>query len=210
MEQHGFNWFATIPALAHVPYHIVAASFVALLLVGLTLLARVTLGVVGIDKAIVPSSKFGFLNFFDIISEKLYAMTEQMLGKDAPQYFPLIGSLFLFILTSNLLGVIPGFSPPTDNVNTTLACGIFVFLYYNYQGFKASGFSYLKHFLGPVWYMAFLMLPIEIVSHLARPLSLALRLKGNMTGDHMVLSVFTDLVPYGLPIVFYFLGLLVC
>ncbi|NUM87851.1 MAG: F0F1 ATP synthase subunit A, partial [Bdellovibrionales bacterium] len=129
---------------------------------------------------------------------------------DAAKYLPVVGTLFLFIFVCNLFGLIPGFSPPTDNVNTTLACGLFVFLYYNYRGLREGGLHYLKHFLGPVWYMAWMILPIEIISHSVRPFTLALRLKGNMMGDHTVLAVFTDMFGYGVPVAVYFLGLLVC
>jgi F-type H+-transporting ATPase subunit a len=120
-----------------------------------------------------------------------------------------IGTLFVFIFASNLLGLIPVFQPATDNMNTTLALGLFVFLYYNYAGFKAHGAAYLKHFLGPVLWLAPLMLVIELASHLFRPLSLALRLRGNILGDHIVLGVFSGLVPYLLPVIFYGLGVFV-
>jgi F-type H+-transporting ATPase subunit a len=109
------------------------------------------------------------------------------------------------------LGLIPGFSPATDNFNTTLALGIFVFLYYNYQGIKEQGlWGHIKHFMGPVWYLAILIFPIELISHAVRPLSLGLRLQGNMKGDHLVLSIFSGLVPYLVPIPFYVIGLFVC
>jgi F-type H+-transporting ATPase subunit a len=94
-------------------------------------------------------------------------------------------------------------------MNTTLALGVFVFLYYNFAGLRAHGLSYLKHFLGPVLWLSPLLLFIELASHLFRPLSLALRLRGNIQGDHVVLSVFSGLVPYLLPVVFYGLGLFV-
>jgi F-type H+-transporting ATPase subunit a len=94
-------------------------------------------------------------------------------------------------------------------MNTTLALGLFVFLYYNYAGFKAHGFGYLKQFFGPVIWLAPLMFIIEVASHVFRPLSLALRLRGNIMGDHIVLGVFSGLVPYLLPVIFYGLGVFV-
>ena len=119
--------------------------------------------------------------------------------------------LFTVVFTNNLIGLLPGFLPPTDNFNTTLALGIFVFLYYNYQGIRAQGIvGHIKHFMGPVWYLAILIFPIELISHTVRPLSLGLRLKGNMEGDHLVLSIFSGLVPYIVPIPFYVIGLFVC
>lgn len=190
------------------PGHIAAALVVTVLLMLFSLFARMALA--RQKNYLVPGQKLTFLNFSDIVSENLYKLTYNILGHDAPIYFPVVGTLFLFIFVNNLFGLIPGFSPATDNVNTTLACGIFVFIYYNYRGFKAGGMHYLKHFLGPVWYMAWLLLPIELISHTVRPFTLALRLKGNMSGDHTVLSVFTEMAPYVVPVPVYFLGLLVC
>lgn len=101
-------------------------------------------------------------------------------------------------------------TPATDNINTTLTLGLFIFIVYNYFGFREHGIHYLKQFMGPLLLLAPLMVIIEVISHLVRPMSLGLRLQGNMMGDHTVLGIFLDLVPYGLPIVFYGLGLFVC
>src|SRR5690606_12416382 len=108
--------------------------------------------------------------------------------KEGPKYFSFIATTFLVILVSNLIGLIPGFLPPTEELSTTLALGIFSFIYYNIKGCKELGtVNYFKHFAGPLWYMAILIFPIEILSNLIRPVSLALRLRGNMYGDHLVL-----------------------
>ncbi len=205
-----FSWFHFVPVLRDYPNHIVAAGLVAVILMVFTLFARLALGSAKKESILVPTPKLSFLGFFDIVVEGLYKLTEMVLGKDAKKFVPVTGALFLFIFFSNLLGLLPGFAPPTDNVNTTLACGLFVFIYYNYKGLREGGLHYLKHFLGPVWYMAWLLLPIELISHAVRPFTLALRLKGNMLGDHTVLAMFTQLVPYGVPVAVYFLGLLVC
>src|SRR6185437_5782598 len=164
----------------------------------------------GPDGGLVPDSTWTFRNFLEITAERMYGLTESVIGHhDAPIYFPLIGTLFLFIFISNLLGLVPGIAPATENLNTTFALGVFVFLYYNYVGFKAHGLGYFKHFLGPVWWLAWLILPIELVSHLVRPVSLAFRLRGNIMGDHIVLGVFNGLVPYVVPVAFYGLGVFV-
>lgn len=205
-----FSWFHFVPVLRDYPNHIVAAGLVAVILMVSTLFARLALSSAKKESILVPPPGLSFLGFFDLIVEGLYKLTEMVLGKDARKFVPITGALFLFIFLSNLLGLLPGFAPPTDNVNTTLACGLFVFLYYNYKGLREGGLHYLKHFLGPVWYMAWLLLPIELISHAVRPFTLALRLKGNMLGDHTVLAMFTQLVPYGVPVAVYFLGLLVC
>ena len=209
---HTFTWFSLIPGLEHVPTHVVTGIFVAVLLVVCTGIARMQLNSLmrSPGGGLVPEPKLTFRNFFEIIAEKLYGLTESTLGHhDAPTYFPLIGSLFVFIFACNVIGLIPGFLPPTDNINTTLALGIFVFLYYHFAGLRANGLTYLKHFLGPVIWLGPLMLIIEIASHLFRPLSLALRLRGNIMGDHIVLSIFSDLVPFGLPVIFFGMGLFV-
>jgi F-type H+-transporting ATPase subunit a len=196
-----------------IPEQVLGSLFVALLFIATMWVARMKLARVmrAPDGGVVPDSKLSYLNFFEIVAERMYGLTESVIGHhDAAVHFPFIGSVFLFIFVQNVLGLIPGFIPPTDNLNTTLALGLFVFVYYNYYGFKTNGIGYLKHFLGPVLPLAPLMLIIELISHLARPLSLGLRLRGNMTGDHMVLGVFSELVPYLVPIIFMALGLFVC
>jgi F-type H+-transporting ATPase subunit a len=128
------------------------------------------------------------------------------MGRGGRQFLPLYATFFLFILFANLSGLIPGFSPPTADFNVALALGVTSFLLYNYYGFRAKGAGYLKHFLGPIWWLAVLMLPLELIDNLVRPFSLALRLFGNMTGDHLVLEIFTDLAKVVIPVVFYMLG----
>ena len=160
------------------------------------------------ETALVPAPTVTYRNIFEIISERLYVLCEGVMGEhDAKIYFPFIGTLFVFVFTCNIIGLIPGFSAATDNFNTTLALGAFVFLYYNITGIKVNGVvGHLKHLMGPIWWLAPLMFVIEVISHLIRPLSLALRLRWNMTGDHIVLGVFSGLVPFLLPIPFMVLG----
>ncbi len=203
-----FTLLSQIPGFGEIPNHVLMAIIVAVALVVCgsiaTMLSSKTATV------LVPEGKLTFRNFFDILAEKLYAMCESVMGEhEAEKYFPVIATLFVFIFFSNLFGLIPGFLPATDNINTTLATGFFVFLYYNFQGIRANGIGYLKHFFGPVWYLAPLMLVIEIMAHVFRPISLALRLRGNIQGDHVVLSVMSSLVPYGVPVIFLGLGLFV-
>lgn len=212
MEEKTFTWLSLIPGLNQYPNHVVTSVLVAVILIVVTLIARIQLAQVmkAPEGALVPASKMTFMNFFEIIAENLYKFSEMVLGnEEAAHFFPIIGTLFIFIFASNLVGLIPGFLPPTDNFNTTLALGVFVFLYYNFVGFKAHGFAYLKQFLGPVIWLSPLMVFIELASHLFRPFSLALRLRGNIMGDHIVLGVFSNLVPYLLPVIFYGLGVFV-
>jgi F-type H+-transporting ATPase subunit a len=162
------------------------------------------------DQGLVPDEKLTVRNFFEIVSEKLYGLAVNVMGKHgAEKYFPVVGALFLFIFVSNFIGLVPGLLPPTDNLNTTFALGAFVFIYYNFVGLKENGLAYLKHFAGPVLWLAPLMLVVEIASHVFRPISLGLRLRGNIMGDHVVLGIFNDLLPYAVPAIFYGVGLFV-
>lgn len=214
--QHGFNWLSLLPGfdehMLHEYGHVAMSVLViAILLVG-TLIARLQLNAASKreDEGMVPDAKMTFRNFFEIVAEQIYGLAEGVLGEQgAKTYFPIVATLFMVILTSNLIGAIPGFLPPTQNLNTTLAFGVFVFIYYNYLGFKEHGISYLKHFAGPVIWLAPLIFVIEMLSNFIRPVSLGLRLRGNIMGDHMVVGVFSDLVPLLVPVIFMGMGLFV-
>ncbi|NOY21926.1 MAG: F0F1 ATP synthase subunit A [Acidobacteria bacterium] len=140
------------------------------------------------------------------------------IGKRGHQFLPFVTALGIFIFISNVIGLVPGFTPATGNLNTTAACAVAVFLYYNFHGIKAHGLGYLEQFIAPRGPLALripmsiLFIPIEIISHLARPFSLAIRLFANMVGDHLVLGVFLALVPFVIviPIPLLGLGLFVC
>lgn len=210
-EGSTYLWLDQVQIPEH--YHHVAmagTTFVALAVAAVAFRISLNRVLASPGGGIVPDAKLTFRNFFEIIAEKLYGLTESVIGAhDAPTYFPIIATLFVFIFTNNLLGLIPGVVPATENFNTTLALGIFVFLYYNFEGLRAHGLKYLKHFLGPVAWLAPLLVLIEIASHLARPFSLGMRLRGNIYGDHMVLSVFNNLAPWLVPVIFYGLGVFV-
>jgi F-type H+-transporting ATPase subunit a len=103
--------------------------------------------------------------------------------------FPLIATLGLFILFSNYLGMIPGFFAPTANINTTGACALIVVVFTHLIGVKFHGVKYVKHFMGPVWWLTPLIMPIEIIGHIARVLSLSIRLFGNVFGEELVLGI---------------------
>jgi len=156
-----------------------------------------------------PSGKLDFSTFFEITVGGLYNFTKNSLGKKARGVFFLTGTFTFFILFNNILSVVPGFNPPTDQFNVTIVLGLTAFVAYNIMGIREHGFSYVKQFLGPAWYLAWLMLPIELISHCVRPLSLALRLFGNITGDHKVGGVFFSLVPLIVPLPFLGLRLFV-
>jgi F-type H+-transporting ATPase subunit a len=136
------------------------------------------------------------------------------LAKDNTQerylsFFPFLAAIFVYIVVCNLSGLIPGFPPPTETMDNNVAVGICVFLVYNLAGIKEHGGAYVKHFLGPVAFIAPLFFCIELVSHFSRPLSLGLRLTGNIYGDHTLLGVFTSISYLLFPALLMFFGLLV-
>ncbi len=128
--------------------------------------------------------------------------SQEIIGHHSEQFTPFLMTLAFFILISNLLGVIPGFESPTADKVVPIGCAVCAFVYYQTQGFKHHGIAYLKHFMGPMWWLAIIMIPIEIISHLARMLSLSVRLYANMFAGDMVTMVFFSLVPIGIPILF--------
>ncbi len=137
--------------------------------------------------ALIPQ---GVQNAMEAALEFVLGLIDDVIGPEGRRFLPLIATLGLYIFASNLLGLVPGFSAPTDNVNTTASCAIVVFFAYHWIGITKHGlWPYLKHFAGPMPALAPLMVPIEVISHLARPLSLTLRLFGNMLGGHILLSI---------------------
>lgn len=167
---------------------------------------------VSADKSPLPSEKVSFRNFVELLGiDFLLDMLTNILGsrEKAKHYFPLLAGSFFFILFCNLLGIVPGFLPPTGSLNTTLAFGIVIFIMYNFYGFRAHGAGYVRQFMGPVAFLAPLMLIIELVSHIVRPVSLSLRLFMNITGDHMVMGVFMNLTHFVVPVLFIALGIFV-
>ena len=163
------------------------------------------------DQGLVPPRKMNLRNFFEYTAESVYGMVEGAMGeKNAARFFPLIGALWMFILFGNLIGLIPGFISPNDTLKTNVGLALFVFVLTHVYGVKEHGLAYFKHFLGPTPALAPLMLPIELISHIARPMSLSMRLMGNMLADHKVVFSFFALVPFIVPLPFLLLGVLVC
>ncbi|MDZ4163774.1 MAG: F0F1 ATP synthase subunit A [Smithellaceae bacterium] len=148
-------------------------------------------------------------NVAEVMVDGLNNFIVDTMGHHGKRVFPLIATLAFFILTSNLMGLFPGFTSPTANLNTTISLALVVFFTTHIIGIRVHGFKYIKQFLGPVWWLTPLMLPIEIISHLARPLSLSVRLFGNMEGGHIVLGVLFFLVPFLVPLPIMFLKLII-
>ncbi len=147
----------------------------------------------------------GLQNFFEVIIGGLENFTVDNMGEKGRKIFHILCGIFLFILVQNFLGLVPGCDAPTANVNTNAAMALFVFAYYNYMGIRYWGPKYIKHFMGPMLALAPLMLPLELISHLARPLSLTLRLFGNIFGEEKVLLLFFVLAPIVATLPIYFL-----
>ena len=205
--EHPFTWNHAlgIPEKWH---HVATSAFVMGVILLLAWLARSALAATT-DHGLAPDAKLTPRNFMEVIADAVNGLAESVIGHHSETYVPLMCSFFLFILLCNFVGMIPGFAPPTSNFNITLALGTVSFLAFNYWGFKQQGVGYLKHFVGPIWWLAVLMIPLEIVGALVRPFSLGLRLFGNLFGDHLVLEIFTDLTRVAVPVVFYLLGTLV-
>jgi F-type H+-transporting ATPase subunit a len=148
-------------------------------------------------------------NFMELFIGAIEKMITDNMGEKGKPFFPLIATLAFFILTSNLIGLVPGFYPPTANLNTTVACAIIVFITTHIVGIRQHGFTYIKHFLGPVWWLAPFMFFVEIIGHLSRPLSLSFRLFGNMNGHELILIIFFTLAPFLVPLPMMLLGVLI-
>ena len=144
----------------------------------------------------------GLQHMFEGINGFVEGQSRDVIGQHSEGFTPFLVTLGLFILIANLFGVVPGLESPTASPVVPLGCAICAFIYYQFQGFKTSGIGYLKHFLGPMWWLSPLMLPLEIISHLARLMSLSIRLYANMFAGDMVTLVFFSLIPLAVPVLF--------
>jgi F-type H+-transporting ATPase subunit a len=144
----------------------------------------------------------GLQHMFEGVEGFIEGQSNEIIGHHSEGYTAFLATLCFFILICNLIGVIPGFESPTAVPVVPLGCALCAFAYYQFQGFRHAGIGYLKHFAGPMPALALLMIPIELISHLARVLSLTIRLFANMFAGDMVTLVFFSLVPIGVPILF--------
>ncbi len=144
----------------------------------------------------------GLQHAFEGINGFVEGQSREIIGHHSEQFTPFLVTLGLFLLLANLFGVVPGLESPTATPVVPLGCAICAFVYYQVQGFRQGGVGYLKHFLGPMWWLSPLMLPLEIISHLARLMSLTIRLYANMFAGDMVTLVFFSLIPVGIPVIF--------
>lgn len=199
-------------------YQAVVLAVILLLLGGLAVRKRVA----ETDGGVIPDEGMSIRNILEIIVEALVDQARSVMGEEYRRYFPLVGSIFLFIVVSNLLGLVPGFGGATSDVNTACAWAIISFVAYNYVGIKTHGWKYVYQFMGPslmekeiggrhyhIRVLAPVFLPLEIVLHGARILTLTVRLVANMFADHTVILIWLGMVPLVIPAIFMGLGLVV-
>jgi F-type H+-transporting ATPase subunit a len=164
----------------------------------------VFLGIASRRRSLVPR---GIQAVFELLLESLEGLLVDIIGPQGKKYLPMIGTIGLFILCANLMGLIPGLMSPTSKLNVTIGCALTVFVYYHYQGVKDQGIlKYLKHFSGPTPLLAPLMVPIELISHFSRPLSLSIRLFSNIFAEDVLIVVIASILPYFLPLPFMVLS----
>jgi len=176
-----------IPGQHAVPDHIVMILLVAF---GLIIFSWWLRGKLSVEN---PS---GIQHLIEVSFQSIRNLMGEVIGRESNRFIPIIGTLAIYILVGNLLGLIPGFLSPTSNFNVTAACAICVFVYYNYQGFRKHRFvGYMKHFAGPVLWMAPVLFVIEVISHLARPMSLSIRLFGNIFAEELIIKSLNNIFP---------------
>jgi len=158
------------------------------------------------EAAIEPEDGVTLRNIAEMFVESISGLAEGVIGHGSERYVSLLASFFVFILVANLLGLVPGFTPPTSDFNITLALGVITFVAYHVAGAREHGGKYIKQFLGSVIFLYPLMFVVEIFSHVFRPVSLGVRLFANMTADHEVVRIFTELTYLVVPVIFYVLG----
>jgi len=176
-----------------VPDYLVMVITVALLLI-------VLLGLASRGLSLIPSKRQSFL---ELIVQGFEGQLVEIIGEEGRKFLPMIATVGLFVFSANMIGLVPGFMSPTSKLNVTAGCALTVFFYYHWQGMKAQGvFKYLKHFAGPIPALAPLLLPIELISHFSRPVSLSLRLFGNIFAEELLIVIIASIVPFVLPLPF--------
>jgi len=184
---------------AHHYPHLLYTWLIMIVLIALSRLATAKI-------SLVPA---GFQNFFEYVIESLENLLVSIMGEGGRPFFPFVATIFIFVLSCNMQGLIPGSFAPTSNLNTTASLAVLIFLLTHIVGLKRHGFRYIKHFLGPLAFLAPLMFIIEVISHLSRLISLSLRLFGNVMGEDLVILILFALAgAYFVPLPMMFLGLL--
>jgi F-type H+-transporting ATPase subunit a len=201
------TFYDPIEQVTGIPPVFQATVLAAGLLLGSGLLVRRQLAAA--QGGVVPDEGLTLRNVFEVVVEGLASLARDNMGPEWRKWFPFVATIFFFILVSNIFGLIPGVGGATSDVNTTTAWAIIVFVLYNYVGIREHGFKYVKQFLGPIPMLAPIFLILEPPLHLARVLTLSIRLLANMFADHTIVAVWITLVPFAIPALFMGLGLLV-
>ncbi len=189
---------AAFPALGkwidyHAGHDVLPAHLVMIILISFGLIVFA----VWMRRQLSVEDPGGMQQLLEVAFQAILDFMKNLIGPGYQNFFPIIGSLFLFILTGNLLGLFPGFMSPTSNINVTAGCAIIVFYYYNHHGVKAQGFwKYMAHFAGPSLVLAPLLFLIEIISHMARPFSLSVRLFGNIFAEELIITSLNGIFPF--------------
>lgn len=181
----------------HDPLHLVPDFIVVALVVAALLI--VLLGLASRKLALVPSGRQSVL---EIVVQAFDGLLADTIGPEGRKYLPVVGTVGLFVFGCNMIGLVPGFMSPTSKLNATFGCALVVFLYYHWQGVKSQGLKYFKHFMGPFPALAPLMIPIEIISHFSRPVSLSMRLFGNIFSEELLIVIIASIIPFLLPLPF--------
>jgi len=185
-----------------------AASLLIALLV--LLFASAVRGKIAGESGVIPEARLSMRTFAEVFLEYFYDMAKSVMDAErAKKYFPVIGASALFVFFSNVMALIPGMPVATSSLSITLGCALVIFLVFNIYGLKAQGMGYIKHLAGPVWYLAPLIFPVEIISLCVRPVTLSVRLMLNMAVDHLILGIFLGLVALLVPLPVMLLGCLV-
>jgi len=149
--------------------------------------------------SLIPSGRQTVL---EMIFEAFDGLAVDTIGPEGRKYVAVVGTVGIFVFSCNIIGLIPGFMSPTSKLNVTIGCALVVFFYYHAQGVKAQGLKYFKQFLGPIPALAPLMIPIEIISHFSRPVSLSMRLFGNIFAEELLILIMASIIPFFLPLPF--------
>jgi F-type H+-transporting ATPase subunit a len=214
MSVFGESFLGHQPVGVHGAEPLAASLAVMLVIVFLALLTKQALA--NREAAVVPEAELTLRTFFEVWIGYWYGMMKDMMGpKRAKRYFPLVGSLSIFVILGNVLGLIPGFSPPTSNWNITMGCAAVVFVMFNYYGITESGLGYFKHLFGPWlgWPLVpvnILLFVVETFSLCIRPIALSIRLMLNMAVDHLLVTIALGMVTLFVPVPVLVLGTLVC
>jgi F-type H+-transporting ATPase subunit a len=196
------------PTGAHTAEPVLASAAVVLLVILLALAVRTQ--ITNYEKSVIPDAKLSLRTFFELLVGYFYNMMKDMMGaKKAKQFFPVIGTSAVFIFFSNFMGFIPGLPAPTSTWNITAGCAAVVFVAFNYYGIKENGAAYFKHLAGPVWWLSWLIFPLEVLSLFIRPITLSLRLMLNMAVDHLLYTLMFGFLAVALPLPVMVLGTLV-